>query len=62
MSEIKNINQSNNLLMHADKTRKKHIIQKDYYDKYLRENVSKTYKPSTSNTVKSINCKLKLLA
>ena len=48
--------------MHADKTRKKHIIQKDDYDKYLRENASKTHKPSTLNTVKSINCKLKLLA
>ena len=37
-------------------------MQKDDYNTYVRDNVSKTYKRSTANRVKSINYKSKLLA
>ena len=37
-------------------------MQKDDYNKYVRDNVTKTYKRSTPNRVKNINYKSKLLA
>ena len=37
-------------------------MQKDDYNKYVRDNVTKTYKRSTANRVKDINYKSKLLA
>ena len=37
-------------------------MQKDDYNKYVRDNVTKTYKRSTANRVKNINDKSKLLA
>ena len=37
-------------------------MQKDDYNKYVRHNVTKTYKRSTANRVKNINYKSQLLA
>ena len=37
-------------------------MQKDDYNKYVRHNVTKTYKHPTANTVKNINYKSQLLA
>ena len=37
-------------------------MQKDDYNKHVRDNVTKTYKRSTANRVKNINYKSKLLA
>ena len=37
-------------------------MEKDDYNKYIRHNVTKTYKRSTTNRVKNINYKSKLLA
>ena len=55
MSDIKKINDSNELLIPADKSRNIYIyiyiyiMQKDNYNKYVRDNVTKTYKRSTAN-------------
>ena len=47
MSDIKKINESNNLLIPFDKSRNIYIIQRDDYNKYVRENVTKIYERST---------------
>ena len=70
MSDIKKINESNELLIPADKSRNIYIyiyiyiyiMQKDDYNKYVRDNVIKTYKRTTANRVENINYKSKLLA
>ena len=61
MPEIKKINESNELLIPANKSRNVYIIQKDDYNKYVRDSVTKTFKRSTANRVKNINYKSKLL-
>ena len=52
MSDIKKINGSNNFLIPAGKSRNIYTTQKDDYSKYVRDNVTKTYKRSTANRVK----------
>ena len=54
-------NESNELLVTADKSRNIYIMQKDDYNKYVRDNANKTYKRSTANRVKNINYKSKLM-
>ena len=39
-----------------------YIIQRDDYNKYVKDNVTKTYEPSTAKRVKNINYESKLLA
>ena len=54
ISEIKKRNESNDLSIPADKSRNIYIyiyiyiVQKDDYNKYVRDNVTKTYKRSTA--------------
>ena len=52
ISEIKKRNESNDLSIPADKSRNIYIyiyiMQKDDYNKYVRDNVTKTYKRSTA--------------
>ena len=48
----KDINESNNLLISVDKSRNTYIIQKDVYNKYVRENITKIYKRSTAKSLK----------
>ena len=60
--DIKKINESNELLIPADKSRNIYIMQKDDYNKYIKDNVTKTCKRSTADRLKNINYKLKLLA
>ena len=62
MSHIKKINESNELLIPADKSRNIYTIQKDDCSKYVRDSATKTYKHYTANRVKNINYKLKVLA
>ena len=62
MSDIKKINESNKLLIPADKSRNIYIMQKNDYNKYVSDNVTKTYKRTTTNRVANINYKSKLLA
>ena len=42
--DIKRINTSKNVLAKADKSRNIYQLGKDDYKKYLRENITKTYK------------------
>ena len=51
MSDIKKIYESNDLLIPPYKSRNIYIIQKDDYNKYVRHDVTKTYKHSTANRV-----------
>ena len=48
----KDINESNNLLISVDKSRNTYIMQKDVYNKYVRENITKIYKRSTAKSLK----------
>ena len=50
------------MLIPTPKSRNIFIIQKDDYNKYVRDYVTQTYKCSTANRVKNINYKAKLLA
>ena len=51
------MNESNNLLIPADESRNIYIIPKDDYNRYIRDNITKTYKCSIVNRVKNINYK-----
>ena len=62
MSDIKKINENRGLLIPADKSRNIYIIQKDDYNKYVRDSVTKTCKRSTANKVENISYKSKFLA
>ena len=62
MSDIKKINESKELLIPADKSRNIYFMQKNDYNKYVNDNVTKTYKRTTTNRVENINYKSKLLA
>ena len=42
VSDIKKINESNKLLIPADKSRNIYVMQKDDYKKYVRDSVTKT--------------------
>ena len=50
------------MLIPTPKSRNIFIIQKDDYNKYVRDYVTQTHKCSTANRVKNINYKAKLLA
>ena len=60
ISDIKKINESNQLSIPADNSRNIYIRQKDDYYKHVRDHVTKTYKRSTANRLKNINIKSKL--
>ena len=66
MSDIKKINDSNKLIIPADKSKNIYIyiyiMQNNDYNKYVRDNVTKMYKHSTANRAKNINYKAKSLA
>ena len=49
--DIKRINTSKKVLVKADKSRNIYELSKDEYKKYLRENITKTYKKSTYKMV-----------
>ena len=51
--DIKKVNESNELLVAADKLRNTYTMQKDNYSKYARDNLTKTYKRSRANRVKN---------
>ena len=60
--DIKRINSTDKVLIPADKSRNIYQIDKNDYNKFLRENVTKTYKRSTANQVKKINRQSKKIA
>ena len=67
MKDVKEINNSSDLLIAADKTTNLYSMKKESYEKLLRENITKTYKkadesikPRIDRNAKAIATKLKL--
>ena len=52
---MKTIKKSNKLIVFADKTNNAYKVDKDDYNKLLRENITKTYKRAPSNVLDDIN-------
>ena len=57
--DVKKINSSKNILVFADKTRNVYELNKNEYEKLLRENITKTYRIADGQTEDSINHKRK---
>ena len=55
--DIKNTKSINKVFVPADKSRNIYKLENDQYQKFLRENVTKTYKKSNFNKVRNINNK-----
>ena len=55
------INNTDKVLITADKSRNIYQINKSDYNKFLRENVTKTYERFTANQMKKINRHSKML-
>ena len=50
------------MLIHADKTRNLYLLEKDQYDKLLRENITKHYKLTNEHMYDDINTVAKTIA
>ena len=53
--DIKTVKQSKNVFISADKSTKIYVMEKDNYNRYLRENITKIYKKIDRREVTSIN-------
>ena len=53
--DIKTVKQSKNVFISADKSTKIYVMEKDNYNRYLRENITKIYKRIDRREVTSIN-------
>lgn len=53
--DVKKINSSKKVLVFADKTRNVYELDKNQYDKLLRENITKTYKKADGPIEEEIN-------
>ena len=60
-SDIKEINNTDELLVNADKSTNIYKFSKDQYKKHLCDNVTKTYKKSNRNKVNNTNYEAKTL-
>ena len=60
-SDITLINQSEEILIHADKTSNIYTIPKNTYSKLLRENITDKYKTANSNIIGKINNEAKTI-
>ena len=60
-NDIKEINNTNELLVKADKSTNIYKFPKDQCKKYLFDNLTKTYKKSSRNKVNNINYEAKPL-
>ena len=60
--DIKRINTSKKVLVKADKSRNIYQLDKDDYKKYLRENITRTYKKSTKKRLNAVNKQAKKIA
>ena len=60
--DIKRINTSKKILVKVDKSRNIYQLDKDDYKKYLRENITRTYKKSTKKRLNAVNKKAKKIA
>ena len=57
--DMKIVKQSKNIFISADKSTNLYAMEKDDYNRYLRENIMKTYKKTDRRKVKSINYEAK---
>ena len=60
--DISSINSSPDVFIFADKTNNIYKALPEQYKKFLKENVTKTYKKSTERLEKSINLEAKNIA
>ena len=61
-NDIKSVKTSNKAFIAADKTRNMYEMNKSDYDKLLLENITKTYKKSSTNKYNEINTEAKTIA
>ena len=61
-NDIKKIKNSNEMLISANKTRNLYLLEKDQYDKLLRENITKHYKSTDIHLCNDINTEAKAIA
>ena len=59
--DVKVINNTKELLVNADKSTSIYKMNKDVSNKYLTENITKTYKKANQNQVNRINSEAKRL-
>ena len=57
--DIKIVKQLKNLFISADKSTNIYAMEKDDYNRYLRDNITRTYKKTDRRIVKSINYQAK---
>ena len=61
-NEVKNIRNSPNVIVPADKTSNMYEMKKEDYEKLLKDNVTKDYKKAGSSAVKKVNNCAKVIA
>ena len=54
-SDVREVRNSNSILVLADKTTNMYLVSKDEYGKLLRDNITKNYKACSNNTKHSID-------
>ena len=59
---MKVINNTKEVLVNADKSTNTYKMNKNAYNKYLTENITKTYEKSNKNKVNRINSEAKRIA
>ena len=60
--DIKQIKYTNIAIVPADKTRNLYKVEKEDFEKYLRDNITKTYKKSTNSKVNRVDLDVKKIA
>ena len=61
-NDIKEIKCTNKVIVPVDKTRKLCVVEKEYYKKYLRDNITKTQRKSTNSKVNRVDLDAKKIA
>ena len=62
MNDIFEMRNTEKVIIPADKTRNLYTMEKDDYNKYFAENITKTYKKSNMNKVNKLNLEVKKIA
>ena len=60
--DIKQIKYTSIGIVPADKTRNLYKVEKEDFEKYLRDNITKTYKKSTNSKVNRVDLDVKKIA
>ena len=61
-NDISEIRNTEKVIIPADKTRNLYKMEKDDYNKYFTENITKTYKKSNMNKVNKLNLEVNKIA